>query len=134
MKRRILRNIGKSFIPVNLIAAALLLSMQANATVGSEKAETAKVQVKFTGNSNDALIFTVKYDNPSGNKFDVEFVDEDGQSLYLSTFNDKTFEKKFSIPKAAFSKISIIVKGDTTEKFDIKIESKQVDNVIINKQ
>jgi len=139
MKKTVVNNIARKFFAGNILAAVLFLSVQANAAtthINNNKEGDNKVQVKYTGSSDDALIFTVKYDNPSGNKFDISFVDENGEVIYQDTFRDKNFVKRFSVPKSEYKKLAIIVKGqnDTAEqKFDIKIESRQVENVTIAK-
>ncbi|MDE3236463.1 MAG: hypothetical protein KGO81_10950 [Bacteroidota bacterium] len=139
MKRVSVNTIAKKLFAGSILVATLFLSAQVHAAGNKEKAgkEVNNVSVKYNGSSEDALLFTVKYSNPSGDAFYLFLTDENGEVLYRSKFNDKNFSKVFSLPRAEYNKVSFIVKNSKNnyeEKKDVNISvsTLSVDDVNIN--
>ncbi|MFZ5976648.1 MAG: hypothetical protein GTN67_11970 [Hydrotalea flava] len=137
MKKVALNKVANKFFAGSLVAAALFLSVHAHAANNITKAENDnnKVQIKYTGSNDEYLNFTVSYSNPTGNKFDLTFYDESGDVIYSNTFKDQNFVKRFSVPKSAYQKLTVVVSnanGVDQKKFDIAIRTKQVDDVKIS--
>jgi hypothetical protein len=92
-------------------------------------------EVKFIGSSDDAIIFKVTYDNPSGDKFSVIVLDEDGSTLFQQTYTDKKFEKRFRLPKTDDRKLTFVIRNfkdaDLRQKFSINTHV--VEDVVVTK-
>lgn len=135
MKRINLNKVARNFFAGSLLAAALFLSVNTNARNINTENDNNKVQIKYTGSNEDFVNFTVTYANPSGNRFDLTFYDENGNVIYSDSFKDTNFVKRFSVPKNAYQKLTAVVSnanGNDVKKFDISIRTRVVDDVKIN--
>jgi hypothetical protein len=102
-----------SFIAAILVSGAVLVAAPSFAkTAGNVETSTAKSSVQFVGNSDEAMIFDVKLDNPNGNTFTVTVTTKDGDILFSKDFSDKSFDKKFKL-----------LKGDNIYSYNFKITS-----------
>lgn len=107
MKTQTIKNIGKKLFLGSILTSVIFLSAQSKATAADhftndstiQENMAGKVLVKYIGNSEDGLFFNVKYNNEKGKYFDVVIKDESGEVLYEGNFNDKSFDKKFLLPK-----------------------------------
>jgi hypothetical protein len=56
-------------------------------------------EVKYLGNSTSEgnPLFNVLYNNSNGSRFSVRILDGDGNQIYIATFTDKKFDKKFKL-------------------------------------
>lgn len=143
MKKQSIQTIAKRFFFGNLLAAALFLSANAATPVSDSKpaitatADANKVEVKYTGvDKFNQLSFNVKYSNPSGKTFNLVVLDENGDQLFKGYYGDKQFDKTFKLPKSEVSKLSFVIedgKGAFKEKFDVNIETRTYENVIVSK-
>lgn len=136
MKTQSINAIAKKFFVGNLMAAALFLSVHANAATATVAADN-KVEVKYTGiDKNNLLSFNVKFSNPTGGDFYLTVLDENGESLYKGIYADKQFDKTFKLPKSEVSKLTFVIEGGKEsfkQKFDVNIKTEVVEDVVVSK-
>ncbi|MFT3704035.1 MAG: hypothetical protein QM802_16835 [Agriterribacter sp.] len=97
--------------------------------------ETAAV--KYIGSEAQTMLFNVKYNNATASKFIVTIKDQDGITLFQSSFTDVVFDKKFSLPKGTdASKIVFTIsdkKNNYSESFEISTQTRVVEDVVVKK-
>ena len=93
------------------------------------------IEVKYIGASEDAVIFNISVDNPSGSKFSVIILDEDGNQLFQEIYTDKKFDKRFKLQKPDKHKLTFVVRNfksaDVKQTFEIS--TKYVEDVVVTK-
>jgi hypothetical protein len=92
-------------------------------------------EVKFVGSTEDAVYFTVTYDNPTGARFSVLVLDEDGSQLFQQSYTDRKFEKRFKLPKTDNGKLTFVIRNfrDSDLRQNFEIDTRVVENVIVTK-
>lgn len=143
MKKHSLNNIAKKFFLGSLLSAAVFLSANANTIANNMTPVTTgvdsvagKLEIRYAGLDNNELSFSVKYNNPTGNSFNLLVLDENGENLFKGTYSDKKFEKKFKLPKTEINNLTFLIQaGKETfkEKFDVNISTREVEDVIVRK-
>ena len=145
MKRQSVNLIAKKLFLGNILVAVLFLSAQnkSYASHSLPKAgtvtdiKTSAASVKYLGSNTENLFFAVKYDNSAGNAFTVLVVDETGEVIYRAVYKEKQFEKTFLLPRYSdYRKFSFIIKEEKTnfhQSFDISINTKTVEDVVVTK-
>lgn len=142
MKTQTINTIAKKLFVASLLTASLFFSAQTfaarnfgDSTIKENLA--GKVSVKYIGNSEDGIFFNVKYNNEKGKYFDVVIKDESGEILYSGNFNDKSFDKKFLLPKDhEVSSLSIAViagKNDFVQNYNVTVKSNTYTDVVVSK-
>jgi hypothetical protein len=121
------------------------LTAQSNAIAGNKiNSDSAinvnnpeKVIVKYIGSSKDGVFFNVKYNNVKGESFDVVITDQNGETLYEGSFNDKNFDKKFLLPEDnEATSISISLKSGKSnfiQSYNVSINSSTVKDVVVSR-
>jgi hypothetical protein len=144
MKTQTINNITKKLFLGGILSTVIFLSVQSKTFAASnfndstiKETMAAKVSVKYIGNSEDGLFFNVKYNNEKGKYFDVVIKDESGETLYSGNFNDKSFDKKFLLPKDhEVSSISIAVnagKNNFVQNYNVTVKSNTYTDVVVSK-
>jgi hypothetical protein len=92
-------------------------------------------EVKYIGTSEDAVIFNVSVDNPTGGKFSVIVMDEEGNQIFQEIYIDKKFDKRFKLPKAEKNKLTFVIRNFKTAdvKQTFEINTKYVEDVVVTK-
>ena len=136
MKKQSLNTIAKRFFLGNILAAMFFLSANAT-TVSTIDPATKSIEVKYVGTNATNLFFNVKYSNESGNTFKVFVLDETGETLFQERYSDKSFDKRFMFPgNQDVSKLTFMIqsdKGSFKEIFDVKVSTRIVAEVSVNK-
>jgi hypothetical protein len=144
MKTQTINNIAKKLFLGSILTSVIFLSAQSKTIAASNFSDSTikenmaeKVSVKYIGNSEDGLFFNVKYNNEKGKYFDVVIKDESGETLYEGNFNDKSFDKKFLLPKdQEVSLISIAVnagKNYFAQSYNVTVKSSSYTDVVVSK-
>ena len=145
MKKQTLNTIAKKFFAGSILATVLFLTAQnkiyandnTNKHVVTEKTTTNNATIKYEGVNKDYLLFSVKFDNNSGEIFTLTVFDESGESLYKTSSNQKQFAKTYALPKDVdVNKITFSIKSnnaDFRQSFDVNINTSVVENVVISK-
>lgn len=95
-----------------------------------------KTEVSHLASDGESLLFEVKVENASGEKFYVLVKDENNNTLYRGSFSGKEFNKKFRLPKSESNHITFIVRGESgvsTETFQINTNRRVVEEVVVTK-
>lgn len=92
-------------------------------------------EVKYLGSSNDAVIFDVTFDNPTGSKFIVTVLDEDGNEIFRAGYSEKKFDKKFELPKPDSGKLTFVINDskDVDLKQSFEINTHEIESVVVTK-
>jgi hypothetical protein len=106
-------------------------------SASSGDGQNEQFTVKYLGTQEDMIVFNVSYPNPEGGKFQLIIRDQDGSSLYQSTFSDKAFYKQFRLPKTDKDRIAFVFHNthdaDVVKTFEINVNSRFVREVAIKK-
>lgn len=131
MKTRVMSAISKLTLGVLLFAGVAVTETQA-ATINPGEKTT---EVKYIGTSEDAVIFNVSVDNPTGGKFSVIVLDEEGNQIFQEIYTDKKFDKRFKLPKAEKNKLTFVIRNFKTAdvKQTFEINTKYVEDVVVTK-
>jgi len=146
MNKQTVNNIAKRLFLVSILSAFILFAAQSKA-IASENGskndtvinvnKSENVLVKYIGSTRDGLYFNVKYNNEKGQSFDIVIKNETGEILYDGSFNDKTFDKKFLLPKdedVSFISISLRSnENDYVQSYNVTIKSNTYDDVVVKK-
>ena len=129
------QSIVKNMLLGGILTIAVAATTQANDATNFDPSK-GKVEVKYAGYFNNDLSFNVKFNNPTGETFTLVVLDENGESLFKSTYSDKKFNKKFVLPKGENNKLTFVIqsgKENYTEKFNVQISTREVEDVIVKK-
>ena len=131
MKKRVMSAISKLTLGVVLFAGSLSANAQAKFTSSTEKA----AEVKYIGNSEDAMLFNVSYSNPTSSKFFVAVLDEDGSQLFQGAYSDLKFDKRFKLPKTDKHKLTFVIRNakEIELKETFEINTRFVEDVVVTK-
>src|SRR5512135_3112842 len=104
MKKPMLSAISKFTLGIVMISTLSAAQAQTSPASLSEN----KAEVKYLGNAADAVLFKLSYDNPSGDRFIVTVMDEEGTRLFQGAYTDKRFDKRFQLPKLDISTLTFV--------------------------
>ena len=118
-----------------LVAAPSFAKTSANIEILSANTQAT---VQFAGTTADnALLFDVKLDNPTAEKFTITISTKDGDVLFAKEFSDKSFTKKFKLVKSDdISSYNFKISSDNKnleQTFVVSATTKVVDNVVVSK-
>jgi hypothetical protein len=131
MKRPIMSAISKLTLGVVLVTGALSANAQASYASSREK----NAEVKYLGNSEDAVMFNVTYSNPTSAKFYVSILDEEGTQLFQAVYSDQKFDKRFKLPKSDKHKLTFVIRNlkDVELKETFEINTRFIEDVVVTK-
>lgn len=144
MRTQSVNNIVRKFILGITLLFAIFLFAQDNALASIKYVKSNsstninkpnKLLIKYVGSTTDGLFFNVKYNNEKEQDFEIRVTDENGETLYEGTFNDKVFEKRFLLPEdcdASLVTISLVTGNNNFTK-SYSINSDNVKNVVVTK-
>jgi hypothetical protein len=131
MKRPMLSAISKFSLGVAMAFSVMAGKAQTSAVVYSEK----NAEVKYLGNSEDAVLFNISYSNPNSSKFFVTVLDAEGTTIYQGSFTDKKFDKRFRLPVSEKNKLTFVIRNakavELKETFEIN--TRYVEDVVVTK-
>lgn len=85
------------------ITLTVLLLITASLPVLSQQIKIQEnspaIKVKYLQGSKDALLFNLKYDNLSGNKFNLMVLGESGEVLFQKNYSGKKLRKKIRLTR-----------------------------------
>ena len=121
-----------------ILTAVLIITGTFTATA-QEAAEVKpafqNTEVRHLGNVGGSMMFQIKLDNSSGDRFSVVLKNKEGQLLFYSTYNDKNFDKKYKIDKPQSAVVFQIknLSKNTTEAFEINTATKVIEEVSVTR-
>lgn len=92
--------------------------------------------ISHLASDNESLLFAVKLENTTGERFSVIVKDANNHTLYRGWFSDKEFNKKFRLPKGDTDKLTMIIRsesGRASETFEINSSRRVVEDVVVKK-
>lgn len=132
--------IAKKVLAAVLVSGAVLVAAPSFGKSSShiEKLTTStQATLQFAGNTEEAMFFDVKVDNPTADKFTVTVTTKDGDVLFIKDFSDKTFAKKFKLLKSddiSGYNFKITSSNKSLEQnFVVNATITTVDNVVVTK-
>ncbi|PZP49656.1 MAG: hypothetical protein DI598_07300 [Pseudopedobacter saltans] len=139
MKKRILSILMVSLIVANVNASGIDNKEKGKTNEKVENSDVAKgATVKFIGEAKDnAIVFDVDFDNPTGKNFLLEISNSQGDDLYSQTFSGVNFHKTIMIRKdsdaAGKVKFSLKNRGNDiySKSFSIDTETRVLRNVVV---
>ncbi len=128
MKKRFISAISKLTLGVLLFTATGVHAATVNP---ADKV----AEVKYVGTSEDAVVFNVTVDNPTGAKFNVQILDEDGTQIFNEIYSDKKFDKRFKLAKSDKHKLTFVIRNfkDVDVKQSFEISTRYTEDVVVNK-
>ena len=85
------------------ITLTVLLLITASLPVFSQQIKIQEnspaIKVKYLQGSKDALLFNLKYDNLSGNKFNLMVLGESGEVLFQKNYSGRKLRKKIRLTR-----------------------------------
>ena len=133
------RKLSTGFKKIWIYSICGLLSMMITPRIIAQQTDAVKelTEVKYIGSNSEAFFFTVKYDNRTGEKFNVIVIDVTGDVLFRDTYRGRNFEKKFKIPRIIDTdEITFVIrslKESVDQQFNVKISSRVVDDVVVKR-
>ncbi len=141
MKKTFVRIISSKFIPAVLIATAVFAFAPAQSMAKGKHAieilsANNTTSVQFAGSATNALMFDVKINNITGEKFTLVIKNAEGDVLFSKDYSDKAFDKKIKILKdetnGTYFSFSIISPNKSlANTFEVNATTKVVDDVVI---
>jgi hypothetical protein len=131
MKKQIMFAIAKLTFIVLFVMKVAEVSAQTSVATPAEK----NAQINYLGTQEGMVLFNVIYDNPTGNKFTVNVVDQEGYSIYQETSSDKKFDKRFKLLAPDNSKLTFVIKNARETNFtqSFEINTHVVEDVIVTR-
>lgn len=146
MKRSFMRVVNATTFSKFFKATAFVLVLSASyATTQAATAPYAvvnagpgigKTEISHLRSDNQSLLFEVKVENATGEKFMVIVKDESNNTLYRGYFDGKDFNKKFKVPKGETQKVTFIIRGgegNAMQSFEINSNTRVIEEVIVTK-
>jgi len=120
-----------------LTLGVFLFTLVAGATVQAAGISPVEkmAEIKYLGVSGDDVLFNVSVENPTGSKFSVIVLDEDGSALFQEIYSDKKFEKRFRLQKSERHKLTFVVRNfkDADIKQAFEIKTQYVEDVVVTR-
>jgi len=140
MNNTSIANTAKKVLAVALFSATVLVVAPSFAKTSNHIATnnaTAQASVKFTGSTDNALLFDVTLANPNADKFTITITTKDGDVLFTKDFSDTNFAKKFKLVKSDdISSYSFKITSSNKsleQSFSVNASIATVDNVVVTK-
>jgi len=128
VKRVALAAFISAFISVNAFAAEM---------PDTNVFRADNITVKYLGADNESYVFNVAYNNENSEKFLLRITDSEGNTLFMGTYTDKKFDKRFKLLKeGSDGKINFVIKNlkdNSVQAFEVTTSSHVVEDVVIKK-
>jgi len=125
------KSISLSLLTVLFGSVSLVSLANGNEPIGDRSAATA--EVKYIATTGGDGLFNVIYNNAAGSRFSIAVLDEYGNQLYLASFTDRKFDRKFKLADPEItSKLTFIIRnyGDNSvQRFQVDATNQLVEDV-----
>lgn len=136
MKKHSFKLFVKKITASLLVSVVFFLSASASQppadTIYTEKTAT----VKYIGADKETYVFSVSYNNESGDRFILRILDAEGNVLYTGSYNERKFDKRFRLIKEGNDKISFVIKNlkdNTVQTFAISTITQVIEDIVVTK-
>ncbi|MDP4149133.1 MAG: hypothetical protein Q8927_02020 [Bacteroidota bacterium] len=128
-----------------LTLAGLLMAGTLHAEGGNGNAKKTHEHKSGSANTAELLyvgklagqpVFNVVYNNPSGSRFSISVLDGRGEQLFIASYNDKFFDKKFTPSEDLDTngKLVFVVRNfsdNSVQHFEINTGSRLVEDIVV---
>jgi len=128
---------------ISLVVAAIVLfvsnplSSQANGINDKKPSglSEGQVTVKYVGSADNSVIFSVKFENPTAQKFWLIVKNDGGEVVYRQQFSDVHFSKSLFLEKDAteIHPTFVIRKGNEEVTHSFLVNSTLTENITVTK-
>jgi len=119
MKKQSVQAIVKGIILSGILTAGTFIKASAN-NAGETAAAKASAEFKYAGSSKDQASFSIKFNNPSGEKFTLLVLDAKGDLFFKESYTSKEFAKRFVLAKEDAEKLTFRIQSGK-QNFDQNI-------------
>jgi hypothetical protein len=140
MRKHLMRVVNVNFSRFFKTAAVVVMITMASAAKAQVTLVAATISevpaVTYIAGSNESLFFDVKVNNETGEKFTIVVKDDNSITLFRGTYYDKSFKKRFVIPKTDSNKLTFLIRsesGSKSETFEINTKTHVVEEVVVTK-
>lgn len=120
MKKQSVQAIVKGMILSGILTAGTFIQASANNNAGEAAAAKAAAEIKFAGSSKDQASFSIKFNNPTGEKFTLLVLDAKGDLFFKESYASKDFAKRFVLAKEDAEKLTFRIQSGN-QSFDQNI-------------
>ena len=137
MTNKTLRTGAVKAFSMALVALTLIVSnpLHSLANDGSKKAALTdeQVSVQYVGTNNDYVVFRVKFENTTGQKFWLIVKNDAGETVYRKQFSDAHFAKSISLLRedAEIHPTFVISNGDSNIVRQFSVSKEVTEKTII---
>ena len=128
---------------IKKIAGAALVAMliSVNTNAAEIPADTALYKttatVKYIGTDENSHVFNVVYNNDNGEKFLLRITDQEGNILFIQTYADKKFDRRFRLMRDAMQgQLNFTIKNlkdNSVQSFKVTTTSQVIEDVVVKK-
>ena len=143
MRKHLMRVVNANFSRFFKAAAVVVLitlATSANAQVTPVSATVSGVPsnaaVTYVSTSSESLSFDVRVNNEEGERFTIIVKDDNGATLYRGNYYDRSFKKRFVLPKTDSNKLTFLIKRESeskSETFEVNTKTRLVEEVIVKR-
>ena len=128
------------FFKAAAVVVLITLATSANAQVTPVSATVSGVPsnaaVTYVSTSSESLSFDVRVNNEEGERFTIIVKDDNGATLYRGNYYDRSFKKRFVLPKTDSNKLTFLIKRESeskSETFEVNTKTRLVEEVIVKR-
>ena len=143
MRKHLMRVVNANFSRFFKAAAVVVLitlATSANAQITPVSATVSGVPsnaaVTYVSTSSESLFFDVRVNNEEGERFTIIVKDDNGATLYRGNYYDRSFKKRFVLPKTDSNKLTFLIKRESeskSETFEVNTKTRLVEEVIVKR-
>ena len=135
-------NFVSRIVTASLVAIALFLATPFSSNANNDKGKVTTISndqlsVQYTGSNDNSVMFRVKFQNATAQKFSLIIKNDVGDVVYQDVFNTVDFNKSVHILNdGEFNKASFIIRvgnQQIEQKFEINRNTEVVENVVVTK-
>jgi len=135
--KKIISTTRKTFRLTALAILLLASSTVVKAANGDEDKKTpgsaTTAEVKYVGSTEGQPLFNVLYHNGTGARFSIRVLDNEGNQLFLGSYTEKNFDKKFRMEGTETNgKLVFIIrnyKDNSVQSFEVNSNTRLVEDV-----
>ena len=128
------------FFKAAAVVVLITLATSANAQVAPVSTTVSEVPSKaavtYVSTSSESLFFDVRVNNEEGERFTIIVKDDNGATLYRGNYYDRSFKKRFVLPKTDSNKLTFLIKRESeskSETFEVNTKTRLVEEVIVKR-
>ena len=128
------------FFKAAAVVVIITMATSANAQVAPVSTTVSEVPSKaavtYVSTSSESLFFDVRVNNEEGERFTIIVKDDNGATLYRGNYYDRSFKKRFVLPKTDSNNLTFLIKRESeskSETFEVNTKTRLVEEVIVKR-